>query len=88
VLLVEELAVLLEREVGVARDLGRQRRLKRSALSGRRTGRRFGIDAARLASQPEVASYGGFGDAEGLGNLLAGHPAVDGGEHLSLRSFE
>jgi hypothetical protein len=81
VLVVEELAVLLQGEVGVAPDLGGKRRLKRSALSGQRTGRRFGVDDARLASQPEVAPYGGLADAEGLGDLLAGHPALDGGEH-------
>src|SRR5215212_4804066 len=81
VLVVEELAVLLQSEVGVARDLPRKCRLQRSALSGRRTGRRFGIDGARLAPQPEVAPYGGLRDAEDARNLLAGHPAVDGGEH-------
>jgi hypothetical protein len=89
VLVVEELAVLLQGELGVARDLGGKRRLKRSALSGQRTGRRFGVDDARLASQPEVAPYGGLGDAEGLGDLSSrGIPRSTAASTLSLRSLE
>src|SRR5215203_5564456 len=80
-LVVEELAVLLEGEVGVARDLRRQRLLQRPALARGRAGRRLGIDAARLSAQPQPAPHGRLRDAEGLGHLPTRHPAVDGGEH-------
>jgi hypothetical protein len=81
VLILEELAVLFEREIGVAQHLPGQRLLQRPALASRGAARRLRIDAPGLAPQPEVAPHAGFGDAEGPRDLLAWHPAVDGGEH-------
>src|SRR5687767_6883820 len=82
VLLVEELAMLLKREVGIARDLPRQRRLQRGALPGGRPGHGLRLHPSGLSAQPQPAPDGRLGDAEDPRNLLAGNPAVAGGQRL------
>src|SRR5215208_4274766 len=87
-LVVEELAVLLEGEVGVARDLRRQRLLQRPALARGRAGRRLGIDAARLSAQPQPRLTVGSETPKVSATSPRGIPRSTAASTLILRSFE
>src|SRR5215203_1083591 len=82
VLVVEELAVLLQCEVGVARDLSGQRLLQHPTLPGGWPRHGPGFHVSRLPAQPQVAPDGRRRHAEDPHDLRPGHPAVDGRKHL------
>src|SRR5215213_5951992 len=82
VLVVEELAVLLQCEVGVVRDLSGQRLLQHPTLPGGWPRHGPGFHVSRLPAQPQVAPDGRRRHAEDPHDLRPGHPAVDGRKHL------
>src|ERR687890_874702 len=71
-LLLEELAMLFQGEVGVQANLGGQPLLQRRPFGRCGTGDRLGLHPSGLAAQPQVALDGRDRDAEGLCDLPAG----------------
>ena len=89
VLLLEELAVLRQGEVGVERDLGRQPLLQGRPFGRPRTGDRLGLYVPRLPAQLEVAFLMvGTDMPKVLATSSRAIPRSTAASTLSLRSFE
>ena len=88
-LILEELAVLFKREIGVAQDLPGQRLLQRPALASRGAARRLRIDApglSRLSLRKRLTL--GSETPKVRETSLRGIPRSTAASTLSLRSFE
>src|SRR5829696_10280316 len=79
--LLERLAVLLQRQVGVRLEVGRQPLLEDGALERRPPGYGLRLHVPGLAAALEPALDGRHRYGEGPGDLLPGCSVVDGGEH-------
>ncbi len=79
--LLEGLAVLLQGEVGVPLQVGRQPPFERRPLHAWSAGDGDGLDPAGLAAPLQLALDGRHRHGEGLRHLLPALAAVDRGEH-------
>ncbi len=85
--LLQRLAMLRERRVGVVFEPGREPFLEQGTLPGGRTGYRRGRNVAGFPSPPESALDRGHADPEDARHLLAGYPAIDGVQRLEPEVF-
>lgn len=73
-----ELAVLVERRIGVRLQLSQERGIEVRRNRGMAMARRAGRKAARLPTAFEVARHGVGAHAEAIGHLLMGQAGADG----------